>query len=158
MKKVKFERIKRTETIKLPQMLDFYPLEDEKNTRISQFFSNLKEGRLTTTKCKKCGKVLWPPRIVCSNCFSDELEWIDLGTEGELYAFTEMRLGAPLGFIEDVPFCVGIVKIGGLSISARIDNAKYEDLKVGQRVRLKVVELDDGRVFYRFETVKENTK
>ena len=156
MKKVRFERIKRTETIKLPYMLDFYPLEDEKNTRISQFFSNLKEGRLTTTKCKKCGKVLWPPRIVCSNCFSDELEWIDLGTEGELYAFTEMRLGAPLGFVEDLPFCIGIVKIGGLSISARIDNAKYEDLKIGQKVQLKVVELDDGRVFYRFDAVKES--
>ena len=154
MKKVRFERVKRTETIKLPYMLDFYPLEDEKNTRISQFFSNLKERRLTTTKCKKCGKVLWPPRIVCSHCFSDELEWVDLGTEGELYAFTEMRLGAPLGFVEDVPFCIGIVRIGELSLSARIDNAKYEDLKIGQKVRLKVVELDDGRVFYRFDAVK----
>jgi len=154
MKKVRFERIKRTETIKLPYMLDFYPLEDEKNTRISQFFNNLKEGRLTTTKCNKCGKVLWPPRIVCPSCFSDELEWTDLGTEGELYAFTEMRLGAPLGFVEDLPFCIGIVKIGGLSLSARIDNAKYEDLKIGQKVRLKIVELNDGRVFYRFEAMK----
>ncbi len=154
MKKVRFEKIKRKETIKLPYMLDFYPLEDEKNTRISQFFGKLREGHLTTTKCKKCGKVLWPPRIVCSSCFSDDLEWIDLGTEGELYAFTEMRLGAPLGFEEDVPFCIGIVKISGLSISARIDNAKYEDLKIGQKVQLKVVELDDGRVFYRFDAVK----
>jgi len=154
MKKIRIEKIKRKETIKLPYMLDFYPLEDEKNTRISQFFGKLREGHLTTTKCKKCGKVLWPPRIVCSSCFSDDLEWIDLGTEGELYAFTEMRLGAPLGFEEDVPFCIGIVKISGLSISARIDNAKYEDLKIGQKVQLKVVELDDGRVFYRFDAVK----
>jgi len=43
------------------------------------------------------------------------------------------------------------VKIGGLLLSARIDNARYDDLKIGQKVRLKVVELDDGRVFYRFE-------
>jgi len=156
MKKVEFKKLKRTETIKLPSMLDFYPLEDEKNTRISQFFSNLKEGRLTTTKCEECGKVLWPPRIVCSSCLSDDLEWFDLGTEGELYAFTEMRLGAPLGFVEDVPFCIGIVKIGDLSISARIDNAKYEALKIGQKVQLKVVELDDGRVFYRFNAAREN--
>ena len=151
MKKVEFAKLKRPETIKLPYMLDFYPLEDEKNTRISSFFSNLKEGRLTTTRCEECGKVLWPPRIVCSSCLSDDLEWIDLGTEGELYAFTEMRLGAPLGFVDDVPFCIGIVKIGALSISAQIDNAKYQDLRIGQKVHLKVVELDDGRVFYRFD-------
>jgi len=154
MSKVRFEKIKRPEQIKLPFMLDFYPLQDEKSTRISQFFKNLKEGRLTTTKCKNCGKLLWPPRIICSECLSDELEWVDLGTVGELYGFTEVRLGAPLGFVDDVPFCVGLVKIGGLLISARIDDAKYEDLKIGDKVGLKVVELDDGRVFYRFAPIK----
>ena len=150
MKKVKFRKIKRAEKIGLPFMLDFYALQDEKYTRISQFFKSLKEGRLMTTKCKECGKLLWPPRIVCPECLSENLEWVDLGVEGELYAFTEIRLGAPLGFVEDVPFCVGIVKIGGLLISARIDEATYEDLKIGDKVGLKIVELPDGRVFYRF--------
>jgi hypothetical protein len=73
-----------------------------------------------------------------------------LGTEGELYCFTEVRLGAPLDFVQDVPFCVGIVKISSLLISARIDDAKYEDLKIGDKVQLKIVELNDSRVFYRF--------
>jgi len=155
MSKVKFEKIKRPEKIGLPFMLDFYPLQDEKNTRISQFFKNLKQGHLTTTKCKKCRKLLWPPRIVCPECLSENLEWVDLGVEGELYAFTEIRLGAPLGFVEDVPFCVGIVKIGSLLISTRIDDAKYEELKIGDKVRLKVVELPDRRVFYRFYKTKE---
>lgn len=150
MSEVKSEKIKRQETIKLPYMLDFFPLEDEKNTRISSFFKNLKQGRLTTTKCKECRKLLWPPRIICPECLSDKLGWINLGTEGELYSFTEVRLGAALGWVQDVPFCVGIVKIGGLLISARIDDARYKDLKIGDRVQLKIVELDDGRVFYRF--------
>lgn len=152
---VKFEKIKCKDMINLPTMLDFYPLQDEKFTRISKFFYNLKEGRLTTTKCKKCGKLLWPPRIVCPNCLSENLEWVDLGVEGELYAFTEMKLGAPLGFIEDTPFCIGMVKVGSLLISARIDDAKYEDLKIGDKVGLKIVELPDGRVFYRFFKAKE---
>jgi len=155
MGKVEFDKIKRPETIKLPFMLDFYPLEDSKTTEISQFFQNLKKGQLTTTKCKKCAQLLWPPRILCPNCFSNEFEWVDLGTEGELYAFTEVRIGAPLGFVQDVPFCVGLVKISGLLLSTRIDNAKYDQLKIGDKVQLKVVELEDGRVFYRFAIIKE---
>lgn len=151
MSKPRFEKIRRPETIKLPFMLDFYPLEDEKYTRVSEFFKNLREGRLTTTRCRKCAGLLWPPRILCPKCLFSELEWVDLGTEGELYAFTEMRLGAPLGFVQDVPFCIGMVKIGGLLISARIDDAKYEQLKIGDKVKLKIVELEDGRVFYRFK-------
>lgn len=150
MSNIEFDKAKRPETIKLPFMLDFYPLEDAKVTGISQFFSNLREGRLTTTKCKKCGKLLWPPRIMCSNCLSNELEWVDLGKEGELYTFTDMRVGAPLGFVEDVPFCIGIIKIGGLLISTRIDDAKYDELKIGDRLRLRIVGLSDGRVFFRF--------
>jgi len=153
MSKVQIDKIKRPETIKLPFMLDFYPLEDSKTTEISQFFQNLKQGQLTTTKCVKCGQLLWPPRIVCPNCFSSEFEWVDLGSEGELYAFTEVRIGAPLGFVQDAPFCVGIVKIGGLLISTRIDNAKYDQLKIGDKLQLKIVELEDGRVFYRFTKV-----
>lgn len=155
MSKVKFEKIKRPEKIRIPFMLDFYPLQDEKNTKISTFFKNLKEGRLTTTKCKECGELLWPPRIVCPECLSESLRWVDLGVEGELHAFTEVRLGAPLGFVEDVPFCVGLVKISGLLISARIDNARYGDLEIGDDVSLKIVELPDGRVFYRFFKAKE---
>ena len=151
---MKRERIKQPEQIKLPFMLDFYPLQDEKNTRIAQFFKNLKEGRLTTTKCRNCEKKLWAPRIVCPHCLSEDLEWIDLGTDGNLHAFTEIRIGAPLGFTQDVPFCVGLVKIGGVILSARIDDAKYEDLKIGDKVRLKIVELEDGRVFYRFTPTK----
>lgn len=150
MKEVEFKKIKQLKTINLPNMLDFYPLEDEENTRISQFFKNLKEGHLTTTKCKACGELLWPPRIVCPNCLSENLEWVDLGVEGELYAFTEMRAGAPLGFEEDVPFCIGLIKIHDLLISTRIDNARYEDLKIGDNMKLLIAELEDGRVFYRF--------
>ncbi|MGD8565410.1 MAG: Zn-ribbon domain-containing OB-fold protein [Candidatus Bathyarchaeota archaeon] len=153
MKNLKFEKVTRPDKIELPYMLDFYPLEDEKNTRINQFFKNLKNGHLTTTKCKECSKLLWPPRIVCPNCMSDNLEWVDLGVEGELYAFTVMRAGAPLGFERDVPFCIGMVKIKGLLLSARIDEAKYEDLAIGDKVKLKIVQLEDDRVFFRFRKI-----
>jgi uncharacterized OB-fold protein len=131
-------------------MLDFYPLEDAKFTEVSQFFQNLKQGKLTTTKCTKCGKLRWPPRILCPDCYSSDFEWVDLGTEGELYAFTEVRIGAPLGMVQDAPFCVGLVKIGNLTVSSRIDNAKYDQLHIGDKIKLKIVELPDGRVFFRF--------
>jgi uncharacterized OB-fold protein len=150
VRNVEFAKIRGLKEIPLPQMLDFYPLEDEKNTKISRFFENLKRGRLTTTKCTKCDKLLWPPRVICPECLSDELDWVDLGSEGGLYAFTEMRLGAPLGFVQDTPFCLGLIEVNGLLISARIDDATYDKLTIGDKVHLKIVELDDGRVFYRF--------
>lgn len=136
---------------KVPYLLDFYPLQDEEHTRIHPFFTHLKEGRLTTTKCTACGEVLWQPRVVCPHCNAEEMEWVDLPHEGTLYAFTEVRVGAPKGMEGDVPFAVGIVELaGGFRVLARIDGASYEDLEIGQPVRFQVHPLPDGRVWFRF--------
>ena len=144
-----------TATIRLPYLLDFYPLQEEKFTRIHQFFTNLKTGRFTTTKCRDCGKMHWQPRAVCPDCGSENLEWIDLPKTGEVHAFTAMLLGAPMGFEKDLPFVIALVKLDGLDfkILSRVDGIKHEDCKIGMKLRFKTVTRDDGRVFFRFEPI-----
>ncbi len=139
--------------IDMPLMLDFYPLEGDKQTRINAFFENLKRGRLTTTKCKKCKKVHWHPRVMCDGCNCDDLEWIDLPKFGKLAEYTAMTVGAPMGFERDLPFVMGMVEFPGLDIkvASRIDGIRYEDAFFGMGVELKTVALDDGRMFFRFK-------
>jgi len=131
---------------------DFYPLQSPEQTRIAPFFQHLKEGRLTTTKCTKCGALHWQPRIVCPSCNADQLAWVDLPTRAKVFAFTAVYAGAPLGMENDVPFVVGLVEFDGVpfKVVSRIDDARYEDLRIGAPVRLKVLHLDDGRVWFRF--------
>jgi uncharacterized OB-fold protein len=131
---------------------DFYPLQSPAQTRIAPFFQHLREGRLTTTKCARCAALHWQPRIVCPACNADDLVWVDLPSEGRVFAFTAVYAGAPLGMEGDVPFVVGLVAFEGVAfkIVARIDDARYEDLRIGTPVRLKVLHLDDGRVWFRF--------
>src|SRR5213594_4780446 len=142
----------RGDSLPLPFALDFYPLEAPEFTRIHPFFDNLRKGKLTTTNCTNSGAVHWQPRVVCPKCNSDSLEWIDLPRDGELFAFTEVRAGAPIGFEKDVPFVTGLVRLKGTGIllTSRIDGAKYEELKIGDKVHLKVIELPDKRVWFRF--------
>ena len=46
----------------------------------------------------------------------------------------------------------GLVRLEGTEIllTARIERVKYDALKIGDRVRLRVVDLPDGRVWFRF--------
>ncbi|MEE9164244.1 MAG: zinc ribbon domain-containing protein [Thermoplasmata archaeon] len=140
---------------KIPFLLDLYPLQGEEYTRIHPFFEHLQEGRLTTTRCTACGEVLWQPRVVCPHCNADEMEWIDLPEEGEIFAFTSVRAGAPMGMEDALPFVVGIVTLKGmdLQILARIDGDE-ELMEIGQRVRTTVERLPDGRVWFRFKAVE----
>ena len=141
--------------VELPRLLDFYELQTEETTEIAEFYDNLREGQLTTTECQDCGELHFPPRIVCPECQSDDLAYVDLPHEGELFAFSTVRAGAPMGMEDDVPFVIGIVDLGEITLSAHLDDAEYDDLSIGDPVELKIVEIDGPvdheRVFYRFE-------
>ncbi|MGA9840626.1 MAG: Zn-ribbon domain-containing OB-fold protein [Thermoplasmata archaeon] len=137
-----------------PFLLDFFPLEGPDQTRLSRFFDRLREGRLSTTRCPKDGALHWPPRTACPKCHSEELEWVDLPEGGEVYAFSAVLGGAPLGMEADVPFVVGLVDLDGLPLRlfGRIEGRPWTELRVGARVRVEPYELADGRVFYRFRS------
>ncbi|MBI4392882.1 MAG: Zn-ribbon domain-containing OB-fold protein [Euryarchaeota archaeon] len=140
--------------IDVPYLLDFYPLQSEEHTRIHPFFKHLREGRFTTTRCKACGELLWQPRAVCSKCLSEDLEWVELPTEGTVYAFTAMVRGPPLGMEADIPFVIALVDLDTqwrpLRLLTRIDGVQAGEMRIGDKVRLKIINLADGRVFYRF--------
>jgi uncharacterized OB-fold protein len=146
------------ETIALPRLLDFYELQTAEHTRIHEFYERLGEGRLSTTQCEDCGELHFPPRILCPACHGEALSYVDLPEAGELFAFSTVRAGAPLGMEDDVPFVVGVVDLGDVKLSARIDG-EYDDLAIGDPVRLTVVDIDGPadheRVFFRFEPVGE---
>lgn len=145
--------------------MDLYPQQAPEFNRIYPFYQHLKEGRFTTTKCKKCGARPFPPRVVCPECMSDELEWVDLPKEGTVLVVTEEEVGVPLGF--ETPLIHALVDLDGqLRLFTRIVNAKMGELKEGDRVKLHVfkvppVPMEKGRevveverYYYAFEPVK----
>ncbi len=139
-----------------PFLLDFVPLEGEKETRLKPFFDRLREGRLSTTKCPRDGRIDWPPRVTCPRCHTESLEWIDLPDQGRLYAFSAVLGGAPLGMESEVPFAVGLVDLDGapLRLYGRIEGRPWNELAVGEPVRVETYDVGDGRFFYRFRTVR----
>lgn len=151
------ETVSVPEEIELPRAFDFYDLQDADHTQIHEFYDNLKDGRFTTTACRDCEAVHFPPRIVCLECHSDDLEYVPLPTEGELHTFTEVRGTAAIGLNEDTPFVVGVVDLGSVRLSARIDDAEIDGLAISDPVQLKIIDIDGPRdherAFYRFEPV-----
>ena len=140
---------------KRPFLLDFFPLENENETRLARFYARLRDGRLSTTRCPKDGELHWPPRTACPRCHREELEWVDLPEEGRLYAFSAVLVGAPLGLEEETPFSVGLVDLDGapLRLFGRVEGAPWSELRIGQKVRVETYDVGDGRYFYRFRAM-----
>lgn len=67
----------------------------------SHFLIGLRDDqRIRGNECTDCGKVFCPPRPICPYCFKDELDFVDVGPEGELVSITEVPGQGLFGLIE----------------------------------------------------------
>ncbi len=141
---------------RLPYLLDLYPVESSTQTRLTPFFEALQRGRFTTTRCRKDGKLLWPPRVVCPICHTAELEWVDLPSTGRIYAFSAILAGAPVGQEGDLPRVVGLVEMDGspLRLFGRLLGIDWRECRIGLPVRVEPITLPDGRTFYAFRVIR----
>jgi uncharacterized protein len=101
------------------------------------FWEELDAGRLTTTRCRACRHLTFPPRLLCPDCWGRDVEWTGLSGHGILRSFTEVW-SAPGVFAAEVPYVLGLVDLEeGIRCLARID-ARYDDLRVDQPMVLAV--------------------
>ncbi len=146
--------------------MDLYPQQSKHFNRIYPFYQYLREGRFTTTKCQDCGKEAFPPRVICPECLSENLEWVDLPTRGTIKVFTEENVGVPLGF--EAPLIHALIDLGGrLDLFTRVVNCRVGQLKEGDEVQLHVFPVDpipqemgretvmQDRVYFAFEPVRK---
>ncbi len=129
--------------------LDPVPLQTPDQNRIYPFYDNLKQNRLTTTKCADCGHIAWPPRIVCPKCMSDRLDWVDFPETGQIYAFTVQTAATPPGFNPPVVYAL-IDFDNGLRIISPIVDCDPAQVEAGAQVVLKVVPAPRDRVLFFF--------
>lgn len=93
--------------------------------------------RLEAKKCKKCGIVLFPPRLICPECKNREFEDTKLAERGKILTYTIIRV-APQQFVDQAPFAVGIVELDdGVKLTGQVVDCDFKDLKIGQRVRIE---------------------
>ncbi len=93
--------------------------------------------RLEAGKCKECGRVAFPPRLICSGCGSREFHTERLPDVGTVLTYTVIRV-PPSQFADEAPYAVGIVELeGGVRITAQIVDCPLEAIQIGQRVKVE---------------------
>lgn len=92
--------------------------------------------RLEAQRCQGCGKIFFPPRLVCDKCHARQFEKVRLSETGKIVTHTTIRI-APDRFNTEVPYSVAIIELeGGVRITAQVVDARPEDVAIGKPVRL----------------------
>ena len=123
----------------------------------------LKKDKLLGLKCKECGKINVPPKMVCGQCTSLDMEVLELSGKGNIQTFTTVFV-APEGREAEAPYTIVMVEldegpwiVGNL---IDIDPSKATMELIGKRVNLghkvfpgdKYSAGDMARPLFSFET------
>ena len=108
------------------------------------FWQGAAAGRLLLQKCRPCAKVQFFPRVVCTGCFSSNLEWIQASGLGKVHSFTWVRVPRNPAFKDEVPICyANIILDEGVIMESRIVGKNVTTIKMGAKVRVIFQETAD---------------
>lgn len=115
--------------------------------------------RLEAGKCKQCGYIAFPPRVVCPRCHSRQFETITLADKGKIMTYTIIRV-PPHPFADQAPYAVGIIELDdGVRVTGQIVDCPFEDLKIGVRVKIEFRKIyqegEAGVIYYGYKFVLE---
>jgi uncharacterized OB-fold protein len=80
----------------------------------SRFLKELKKGKIIGRTCKKCDRVLVPPRMFCEYCYKPTDDWIYLKDTGKIETYSISYLDPNARRIKD-PILIGVISIDGAS-------------------------------------------
>jgi|SRR6056300_234666 uncharacterized OB-fold protein len=116
--------------------------------------------RLLGSQCDSCGEVSIGTNSVCLNCGSEEIQSIELSTEGELWTYTIVQHKPPgeyLGPEPFQPFGLGLIELpDGVRIMAPLEG-DIVSFEIGAKMELKpwVLKGANGQAYraFRFASV-----
>ncbi|KKM97115.1 hypothetical protein LCGC14_1171360 [marine sediment metagenome] len=107
---------------------------------LDEFYVGLDEKKIFGSKCSKCKKVYFPPKIRCKKCLEQTNELIELSQTGILKNFIDSYSGNHVKqkHKKKKPELYGLVQIEKTSdaIIMPILNTEKADLKPGMKVKV----------------------
>lgn len=117
------------------------------------FWDAAREQRLVVQRCQACQYYNHPPRPVCDNCSSDQLEFEPVSGRGTVYSYSLMHQKTIAGFGDEVPYLVVVVELEeqpGLFMLTNLPGARVEDVQIGQPVEVTFQPFADDVILPQF--------
>ncbi len=120
------------------------------------FWDAAREEKLIYQKCKDCGTNIFYPRIACTKCFSEDIEWVEASGRGTIYSCTVVENNPPSAFINDVPYVVAVIKLEeGVQLLSNIVGCDPYEVTCDMPVQVVFEKLNDEFTLPKFTPVKE---
>ena len=101
-----------------------------------------REGVLRVQRCRECQTYVFIPEPFCTECQSEELEWVESSGRGTLYSMTTVHRPQRPEF--EVPYTVAIVELEeGWHMLTNLVGCPPEEMRVGMPVEVTFQRMSD---------------
>jgi uncharacterized protein len=104
---------------------------------VSEFLRGLRRGVILARECRKCRRVLVPPRMFCEQCFRPTDRWVEVADTGTVNTFSICHIRWDMEPLSE-PELPAVIEIDGASrgigIMHKLGEVDPDDLAVGMAV------------------------
>lgn len=124
--------------------------ENQKEFTVYNYLQGINNKKILGSKCKGCGAQFVPPRKICTECNSTELEWAEMSGNGKVAAFSAIGVGTKFfvdkGYSMKNPYCFSVIELEeGPMISGQlvgVDEKNADTINIGMTVKAKFLETE----------------
>jgi uncharacterized protein len=104
------------------------------------FWEGCKNEQLLIPKCSDCEQYHFYPRILCPNCWSENIQFEHVSGQGILYSYTTIYPKPPAQ-----PYIVALIELDeGVRLMSNLLNESKRALQVGQKVHVTFTQLAES--------------
>ena len=101
------------------------------------YWEGCRQHQLRIQRCSNCRHYQFFPRIYCSKCFSEQVEWINASGRARVLSFTTVLRPVSSAFANDVPYVVALVTLEeGPQMMTNIVGCDPNEVAVGMPVEV----------------------
>jgi uncharacterized OB-fold protein len=118
------------------------------------YWEGAAQGRLMVQHCAACDRHQFYPRLFCTVCLSDAMQWVESKGQGTVYSYTVNHRGPTPFFKPRTPYVVAMIDLDeGVRMMANILDCDPKAVKIGARVRVKFEPVSDTLALPQFTLI-----
>ena len=119
------------------------PLAPAADRGSAPFWAGIAAGRLIVSRCRACGRHLFPPIATCVHCGSGDVEAVEASGEGTIYSWATVHMALAAEFADEVPYTIVAVDLaeGGRMFGRLLAQDAAPVIAAGARVRFEAYEV-----------------
>ena len=101
------------------------------------YWEGCRKHELLLQRCTQCSEFQFYPRIICTNCASEDLEWVKGSGRGQVLTLAIVRRAVSEAYAADVPYVVALIQLDeGPTMMSNVVQCDPETVKIGSPVQV----------------------